>query len=73
MQKQAKITATWLRARGYTVAAAARAVRRSRQHVNEVLTGKRQSPPLVAKLSALPKRVFVMRERITSHRKGATA
>lgn len=59
---QAQISVQWLLARGYTIAAAARAVRRSRQHVTEVVAGKRQSSTLIAKLRKLPKRQLKLRE-----------
>lgn len=59
---QAQITVQWLLARGYTLAGAARCLGRSRQHVTEVVAGKRQSPTLIAKLRKLPKRQLRLRE-----------
>ena len=49
--------------KGYTMRAAARAIKRSAPHVYLVLTGKRISPPTLEALNELPPRVLSLRRR----------
>ncbi len=68
MKTQAlKITSHELLVKGYTLAQAAREVDRSTYHVWAVITGRRQSKPLVAKLLALPDRALKLRRPITTN------
>jgi len=63
---QAKtLTPSWLLAKGYTIAAAARRIGRSHNHVRMVLYGKRQSRVVLSALAALPPRELNLRERIS--------
>ena len=65
MKKQAEtISLEWLYNRGYTVAGAARRLRRSTAHVCRVLQGTRESKTLVEALRSLPKRKLILRERV---------
>ncbi|MBQ3144381.1 MAG: hypothetical protein IJB89_07695 [Akkermansia sp.] len=60
------LSTKWLRAKGWTLAAAARRLCVSTTHVYLVVNGKRESNSLKKKLLALPRRVFIERERITT-------
>ena len=65
MKKQMQITKKWLYERGYTIAGAARRIKRSHGHVSLVLAGERQSGEVIRLLMTLPKRAdLVLRERI---------
>lgn len=64
MQAQT-IDKNWLYAQGWTIRQAARKLRRSPQHIAEVLKGARKSDPLIRKLQNLPARPLQFRERIT--------
>ncbi len=65
MKKQAEtISLEWLYNRGYTVASAARKLRRSTPHVCRVLKGQRESKSLTLALLSLPKRKLILRERV---------
>ena len=59
------MTANDLVNKGYTVGAAARAIRRSKTHVYYVITGKRISISVIEALKKLPARPLQLRERIT--------
>ncbi len=59
------MTANDLINKGYTVGAAARAIRRSKTHVYYVITGKRISISVIEALKKLPARPLQLRERIT--------
>ncbi len=59
------MTAKDLIDKGYTVGAAARAIRRSKTHVYYVVTGKRISISVLEALKKLPARPMQFRERIT--------
>lgn len=59
------MTANDLINKGYTVGAAARAIRRSKTHVYYVITGKRISISVIEALKKLPTRPLQLRERIT--------
>ena len=61
-----RITDTWLRNRGYTVAAAARKIGRNVGHVYRVVKGKRESIAVLNALRSLPQRPFAPREAITT-------
>ncbi len=62
---QDKYTVSWLYEKGWTVAAAARRLKRSTPHLYYVLTGKRQSKKLLAAVDALPQRSLSLRERLS--------
>ena len=51
-----KINREWLRVRGWSINAAAKELKRSRNHVATVLRGERHSVSLENKLRALPVR-----------------
>lgn len=72
-KEQAKITAVELFNKGYTGAAAARALGCSRSHVNQVLNGKRESKPLMLQLIALPRQEPRFREALTPKHPSLTA
>lgn len=73
-QKQVeKLSVSWLYSRGYTVSAAARRVSRTTTHVRAILTGQRTSKALENALRKLPPRPMVLRERVTTSKKGARA
>lgn len=59
------LSITMLRAKGYTVAAAARRVGRSHNHVRLILLGERRSKKIEQALMALPLRPMNWREKIT--------
>lgn len=63
-ENQAKITVEWLYRKGYTIAAAARAIKCSTNNVWAVLHKQRVSAPVVDALLALPPRPFELRERV---------
>lgn len=54
-----------LMAKGYTVGAAARAIRRSKTHVYYVVTGQRISISVLNELKRLPNRPLQLREKIS--------
>ena len=56
---------SWLIGKGYTIAAAARRIGRSHNHVRLVLTGERRSKKVVDALIALPNRPLQPREKIS--------
>ena len=58
------ITPEILLSKGYTMRAAAKAIKRSAPHVYYVLTGKRISPPTLDALKALPPRTLTLRRQI---------
>lgn len=60
-----KINREWLRARGWTISQAAKALKRSRNHVATVLRGERHSAALERKLRELPLRTPRWREPLT--------
>jgi len=62
---QDKYSVSWLYEKGWTVAAAARQLKRSKPHLYNVLTGKRQSKKLLAAVDALPPRPLSLRERLS--------
>lgn len=62
--QEPRLTPGWLTSKGYTIAAAARRIKRSHNHVSQVLHGKRQSAKVEAALRALPWRDWTPRERI---------
>lgn len=66
-ENQAKITVEWLYRKGYTIAAAARAIKCSTNNVWAVLHNQRVSAPVVDALRSLPTRPFALRERIKPH------
>lgn len=53
-EKQLQVSARDLLLKGYTVASAARAIGRTRQHVDAVLRGARVSAACIRELRALP-------------------
>lgn len=59
-----KLSVQWLKAKGWTCAAAARRCGVSTVHVFHVVSGKRESRKLVSKLLSLPYRDWTPRERI---------
>ncbi len=59
------ITVTDLIGKGYTISAAARAIRRSKTHVYSVVTGQRISKSVIDELKRLPRRPLQLRERVT--------
>lgn len=59
------MTAKDLIDKGYTVGAAARAIRRSKTHVYYVVTGKRISISVLEALKKLPARPMQFREKLT--------
>ena len=59
------MTAKDLIDKGYTVGAAARAIRRSKTHVYYVVTGKRISISVLEALKKLPVRPLQLREKLT--------
>lgn len=63
-EAQAATIEALLLSRGYTISAAARAIRRSKSQVYYVVKGVRQSAIILKKLRALPKRRLTLRERI---------
>ena len=66
MKLQAQtMTVKELKAKGYTVGAAARAIRRSKTHVYYVVTGQRVSISVLDELNRLPNRPLQLRERVT--------
>ena len=64
-KQEQSLTFSWLVAKGYTIAAAARRIGRNHNHVRLVLKGERRSKKTEAALVALPFRPFIGRERIT--------
>ena len=65
MKKQMQISKKWLYERGYTIAGAARKIKRSHGHVSLVLSGTRQSGEVIRLLMTLPKRDdLILRERV---------
>lgn len=65
MNSKAEITHDWLKARGYTISSAARALKLHPSHVNRVLSGKRQSTKLLQQLANLPQLSLLERAPIT--------
>lgn len=63
-EKQAEITVEWLYSKGYTISAAARAIKCSTNNVWAVLHNQRVSAPVVDALLALPHRSLELRERV---------
>lgn len=59
------MTASDLFNKGYTISAAARAIRRSKTHVYYVVTGKRISASVLDELKRLPIRPLRLREKLT--------
>ncbi len=59
------LSITMLMAKGYTVAAAARRVGRSHNHVRLILLGERRSKKIEQALRALPFRPLQLREHVT--------
>ena len=66
MKTQCKISKKWLYDKGYTIAGAARRIKRSHGHVSMVLSGERESGEVIRLLMKLPKRKdLVLRERVS--------
>ena len=65
MKTQCKISKKWLYDKGYTIAGAARKIKRSHGHVSLVLSGDRESGEVIRLLMQLPKRDdLILRERV---------
>lgn len=57
------VSVEWLYGKGWTISAAARAIKCSTNNVWAVLHKQRTSAPVVAALHALPQRKMTLRER----------
>ena len=64
-EQEQSLSSSWLISKGYTIAAAARRIGRSHNHVRLVLLGERRSKKTEEALISLPLRSYVARERIT--------